>query len=356
MDDMLKKLLSAEVLSEETKEALGEAVKVLITEAEHAAEAKVRGELAQRYEAERKTMVVAVEKYLEQSLGNEIKEFREGMSQVDALKSKYASAISSVKAQAKKAVIERLTQMEAHLDATLRAEIKELHEDMKVNRKAYLNKIAENQAQAETDRLQFRNKAAKVLENIINVKLTKEIADLKEDIQAAKQTHFEGQIFEAFYSTFRRQFFDTNKEFKNLTKKLEESEKKSSRVMALANSKITEANTKIKTLSGEKKRLAETVERSGKMNELLSKLTGSARTKMRALLEATNTSELDRTFKKFVGEVLNEGAPTQARRIDEAVVELNTGSTKRLVLESANSEDDDEIEEIMRRSGVVRKK
>lgn len=353
MEEMLKKLLASDVLAEDTKVALEEGFKKIIAEAEKKAEDRVRAELSERFEKDKEAMAIALEQYLEQGLEREIREFREGMSQVDALKAQYAEAIAGLKGKAQKYIVTRLTAMEAKMDEVLRAEIAELHEDMKVNRKAYLQAIAEVKANAEAQEIAFKQKAAKVLENIIDVKLAKEISDLREDIQAAKKTHFEGQIFEAFSALFRRQFFDTNKEFKSLVAKLTEAETRVAQVEETAKKKIAEANTKLKQVSTEKAKLEESVVRQQKMSKLLGNLTGAPRTKMKALLEATSTANLESTYKKFVGDVLNESAaPTkQTRKIDEAVVELRTGTPKVLV---ETTEDDDEIVELMRRAGVRR--
>lgn len=354
MEEMLKKLLANDILSEDTKAALTEGMKSIVAEAERKAEDRVRAELAERYEKDKESMAIALEQYLEQGLTREIGEFREGMAQVDKLKAQYMEAISNVKTKAQKYIVGRLTAMEARMDEVLSAEIAELHEDMKVNRTAYLQKIAEVEARAQAQEVAFKKKAAAVLENIIDVKLTKEVADLREDIQSAKKTHFEGQIYEAFSALFRRQFFDTNKEFKALVAKLEESENRAKKIEESAKKKLAEANTRLKSVASQKAKLEESVARTQKMSKLLGNLTGNARTKMKSLLEATSTDRLETTYKKFVGEVLNETtAPKQARKIDETVVELRTG-TPKVIVESAD--EDDEIVELMRRSGIPARK
>ena len=91
---------------------------------------------------------------------------------------------------------------------------------------------------------------------------------------------------------------------------------------------------------------------------MLEGLTGKKRDKMRLILEAAKTTDLPKTYKRFLPEILNEGkatAPARKRqKIEEAVIELKTGgqSTQKETLTEEASEVNEDILEIKRLAGL----
>ena len=79
-----------------------------------------------------------------------------------------------------------------------------------------------HEAQAAADRQAFRVKGAKVIEQIINVKLDAQMRALSEDIEKAKQNDFGSRIFEAFMGEARRLFFNSHKELRGAMKAISE--------------------------------------------------------------------------------------------------------------------------------------
>ncbi len=357
MDHILKKLLESEVFTSETREKVGTAFNELLEEAKAEQEKRIRAELAERYAKDKKSIHAALETFLEQELAGHINEFRNGVEEVNKLKGEYASKIVAVQEQAKKYVANRITSIEKVFEGVLNNELQELHESEKVNRRAYLRASTEAKAGAESDRKTFKTKAAAVLENIVNVQIQGALDELREDIHAAREADFGREVFESFYTTFRRQFFDSSKEFKTLTTQLKESQQKLQTVKASAIRQIKEARAKaIKSEVG-RKRVEESVARARKMAKLLEGLGGTKRAKMKTLLEASKTADLGKTYKRFLPEILSEGKVDAPRkqRLEETVVELKTGgqrTKKELREDLRTAADDDEIAEIRRLSGI----
>lgn len=356
MDHILKKLLESEVFTSETREKVGTAFNEILEEAKAEQEKRIRAELAERYAKDKKSIHAALETFLEQELTEHINEFRNGVEAVNKLKSEYASKIVSVQEQAKKYVANRITSIEKVVEGVLGKELSELHESEKVNRRAYLRAITEARSGAEADRKTFKTKAAAVLENIVNVQIQGALDELREDIHAAREADFGREVFESFYTTFRRQFFDSSKEFKALTSKLEESQQKLTRVKTAAIKQIKEARAHAHKSEVGRKRVEESVARARKMAKLLDGLGGMRRAKMKTLLEASKTADLGKTYKRFLPEILSEGKKTtRKQKLEETVVELKTGgqrSKKELTEDLRSSADDDEIAEIKRLSGL----
>jgi len=354
MDEILKKLLKDKVLNEETMEAIKKSFQQSLTEARSELEKKVRSELAEQYESDKANIYKAMEQFLEQELAQHVAELREGVESVNKLKHAYAKKSASLKEAAQKYVRDRLRTMEAVIDRVLKKELKELHESEVTNRKAYLKAINDKTAILEAERQKFRQKGAAVLENIINVQVRKTMDELREDIKAAKQQNFGRELYEAFFTTFRRQFFDSRKEFQGVMKELKEARAETAQVRAKARKVLAEAKSRVELAEAARKKVEEAVTRKSKIAKLLEGLAGPAQSQMRTLLEATKTADLEKAFKKFLPEVaVRKAQDPKAKKLAETVVELKTGGNTPLV-ESRRTRDDDEIVEISRRAGVTK--
>lgn len=364
MEELLKNLLENEVLSDETKGEVREAFSKALEEARAEQEKAVRAELAERYEKDKKDIHRALEQFIESELKDHVAEFRTGVNEVQDMKAKYAGMMSSVKEQARKYVNKRVGAVEQVIEGILRKELTELHESEKTNRRAYLQAITEKKAEMDGDYNKFRSKAAAVLENIINVQVQSTLEEMRDDIVAARKADFGREIYESFMNTFRRQFFDSSKEFSRVTSELREARKELAESRKETAKKLKEARELAKAERTKRAKLEESVTRAKSINKMLSGLNGSSREKMRHLLEATKTSDLNKTYRKYLPEVLNESRSSSSpdrskrankRKLNEAALELRTGGN-RTVKESSSSEDDDEIVEIRRLAGTNNKK
>lgn len=358
MEEILKKLLNNEVFNTETRKAVGEAFKAALDEAKQDQEKVIRAEMSERFENEKKQIHNALEQFLEAELRDHVAEFRNGVEEVNKLKSQYADKTLAVKEQAQKYVRSRLAAVEKVIERVLETEITDLHESEKANRRAYLKAIEESKALGQADREAFRDKGAAVLEEIINVKFAGQLEELREDIKAAREADFGRVLFESYYALFRRQFFDSSKEFKALRTKLEETQLRLKKVKTVATKKVSEATLRAKKAELAKARIQESAERRAKIGKMLEGLGGKRRDKMRLILEAAKTQDLVKTYKRFLPEILNEGkhsAPVRkTRKIEEAALELKTGgqrSRKEKLTEEAPQIDED-ILEIKRLAGV----
>lgn len=357
-EDTLKNIFEGmDVLNEETRDRIVAAFQKTLAEAKVEQEKAIRAELAERYEADKKAIHAALEQFLEQELSGAVAEFKSGIEEVDNLKKQYADKSVAVKEQAKKYVASRLGAIEQVIEGILRRELTELHESEKVNRRAYLNAITEAKAEQEQQYTAFREKAAAVLEHIVNVKVQGSLDELREDIKAARQSDFGRELFEAFYTTFRSQFFDSSKEFRAVTAKLQESQAELEKVRDESATAVKEAQEKAQAAENQTRKIQESVVRARTINKMLEGLQGNTKAKMKHLLEAAKTQDLRKTYRKFLPELLAEskkggGRSQQRKKLEETVVELKTGGQTLTESAPAKTEDDDEIEDIVRLAGM----
>jgi len=347
-DKVLKQLLESEFLNDESKTAITEAFASALEEIRESEAAKVRAELAEQYEKEKVAIRSALETFLEQNLTEHVKEFREGFEEVQKLKEMYANKIASVKGQAQRYVAKRLGAVEQVIEGVLEKELSELHESEKTSRRAYLNAITEAKSSASNDRVQFKKKAALVLEQLVDIKLGGMLEELREDIESAREADFGREIYESFVTSFRRQFFDSSKEFKALSKDLKEAKAIAVKATKIAEARVAKAETTAKAARVKARKVTESYKRKHFIESALSRLSGKSRVKMEAILKASRTENLQETYKKFLPDVIAESSKKRVRgknkaqnRLNEAVIELTTGGKDVLIEAKDNGEDDD---------------
>lgn len=343
-----------EMLNEETREEISQVFSKTLAEAKVEQEKAIRAELAERYESDKKAIHAALELFLEQELSSAVADLQNGINEVDSLKKQYAEKTVTVKEQAKKYVADRLSAIEKVIEGVLKKELTELHESEKQSRRAYVRALTEAKEAQKSDYQKFRAKGAAALEHVVNVMVQGTLDELREDIQVARQADFGREMFETFYTTFRRQFFDSNKEFRAITAELKEAKQTAAKAKKLAESKVQEAEGRVRAAEAKSQKIQESVVRSRTISKMLSGLSGQTREQMKHLLEAAKTKDLKQTYRKFLPELLAESQKNRPvkknRKLDETVIELRTGGKEQIV--ESNNSDDDEIQTIVRLSGI----
>ena len=236
MDELLKKLLEAEVLTEETKSEIETAVKKQIDEqmakAREEATAAVTAELNEQWISERETLIEALDAKITEALTEEINDL--------------------------KADIDRFRDLEAEAAAKL-VEAKD-----------------EMATQLKSDMAQLIEK----LDAFLEVRLSSELEELREDFDAVKKQQFGKTVFEAFVEEFKKHYTADG----SAEAKLSESEQRLEDALAALE-------------SAEKK--AAKLERSIKLESALKPLSGRSREVMEAILKNVETSMLEEAYKTY---------------------------------------------------------
>lgn len=267
MDELLKKLLEADILTEETKNSLEAAFKSQLSEAvqrvERETSEQVRLELTEQWIGERDILIEAVDTKVTQFLGREMQELAEDISRFRDLEAEFAVKLVEAKDQ------------------------------MAVNLQDDMEQLVEK------------------LNTFLEIRLTKEVNELKEDIQEAKKLQFGRELFEGFVSEYRKSFVNED----GIEAELVETRKQLSKVQG----QLQEAATQ-----------AEASNRSAKMTSLLAPLSGSRREVMESILANVPTAQLDEGYKTFIGRVMKESddnkTTTKESNAKEAKVLAESGS------------------------------
>jgi len=121
MLEALKSLFENNVISEDIKASIEEAWADKITENRQEVTAELREEFAQKYDHDKSVMAEAVEKMVEDRLGEEITEFADDRTKLAEARAKYHVAMR-----------ENADLLKNFVVAQLGKEVSELHEDQKV--------------------------------------------------------------------------------------------------------------------------------------------------------------------------------------------------------------------------------
>jgi len=243
MEQLLEKLLEAEVLSKETKKELEEAFNTQLKEAIEAAKqeaaADVRAELTEQWYKDRDTLIEAIDKKVGEFLENEIEELKGDVEKFRDLEAEYA---------------EKIVEAKGAMSNELKNDLKELIEK---------------------------------IDAFLEIRLAAEVEELKEDIDAQRRNQFGRKIFEAFVDEFTSNYSD------------DESAEATVRELQ---QQLADTST---SLEESEKARAE-LEREIEMDKVLSPLSGRQKEVMEAILRNVDTKNLEHGYKTFIGRVIRE--------------------------------------------------
>lgn len=362
MLEALNKLFENNVISGEIKESIEQAWDRKILENREQVAQVLREEFAQKYEHDKNTMIEAVDRMISDQLVGEIGEFAEDRRQLAEMKVKYA-----------KKMTESANVMKQFVTRQLASEVKELHEDqmqMVSKFETLENFVVEALAQEITEfykdkedlaetkvrvlregrqeikkvKEQFVQRAAKMVESVVNKGLRSEITALKEDIEAARRSEFGRKLFEAFAAEYQTSYLNEKSETAKLLKVIDMKDQ----AMQEAAKAVLSAEKILESKQAEIRLLKEAQQRKEIMGELLSPLNSEQRSIMSELMESVKTSKLTESFEKYLPAVIAGNAPQKRQALVEAkeITGNKTSKTNR------SSESESNIIDIRRLAGL----
>lgn len=267
MDEILKKLLESELLSEETKTEISQqwaaSVENFKTQVREEVSMEVRSELAEQWISERDELVEKVDTFISEALIKEIAELKEDIERFRDLEADFA---------------QKLVEEKHKMAAEVAAELDELVDK---------------------------------LDAFLEARLTAELDELREDLEVVKQNDFGRRVFEAFANEYSVSYVDEG----SVQSQLSAAQQK----LADAEAALAESEQQLNKMI-----------REAQMEKVLSPLTGKKREQMAMILKNVDTARLEESYKLFIGRVLKEEAAAPAaalteEKISEAKTTVVTG-------------------------------
>jgi hypothetical protein len=247
MNELLKKLLEAQVLSEETRNALDAAFKVQLQEAvdlaKKEATEQIRVELTEQWITDRDALIEAIDDKVEDYLKQELTELQDDIAAFRNLEAEYAA---------------RLVETKGKMAGELQGDLAELIEK---------------------------------LDSFLEIRLSSEFEELREDIKDTKKLQFGKKVFESFVQEYRKSFVDgdaTEAELRDVRESYQSEVEKRKQ----AEHKVADMQRKIK------------------LEKVLKPLNGKQHEIMETILKNVPTNGLEEAYKTFIGRVLRESEDT----------------------------------------------
>ncbi len=275
MEELLKKLLENEVLTPETRKDLESAFKQKIDsetkKAREEATASVTAELNEKWIIERDTLIEALDAKVSEVLKEELAELKEDIERFRDLEAEYA---------------EKLVEAKGEMAKDLKKDVDTLIEK---------------------------------LDAFLEIRLAKELTELREDIASEKKKQFGKKVFEAFVEEFKKHYAADD----SVEGKLNETEQR--------------LDDALKALEDAEKKIAK-MERGKKLDEVLKPLSGRSKEVMEAILKNVDTPLLEDAYKTYIGRVLKETVVEEPKK-DEKAGDKKTSEKETKVLAEGKKEE-----------------
>jgi hypothetical protein len=251
----------------------------------------------------------------------------------DFMVSKLAEEIGELRKD-RKTHNESINKLESFVVKALAQEIREFAQDKKDAVDTKVRLVREARTQLETLKARFVKESAEKMSQSVAKHLKAELSQLHEDIKVARENNFGRRIFEAYASEFGATHLNENAEIRKLNS-----------VIASKDQKLAEAirfTEKAKTLVESKDReiriIRESNERNKLMDDLLGPLNEEKASVMKNLLENVQTTRLKNAFEKYLPAVLADNKPVKAKQvIAESVSEVTGNKSAKVVADDRSN-------------------
>ena len=365
MLDTIKPLLDSDLINEETKLEIQEAWDSKLTETRELVRAELREEFARRYAHDKSVMVEALDRMVTENLTKELEEFAHEKKAISEDRAKFVAKMQETSSTFDKFLVTKLAEeikeltqdrnaqaasvgnLEKFVIESLAKEIGDFQEDRNDVVETKVRLVKEAREQFVTLKDKFIERSAKIVQESVANNLTKELTQLKEDIEAAKENTFGRKIFEAFASEFSGSYLNENKEIRELEAvlKVKDAELVESQAANAEKMQIIESKER------QVEAITESVTRKETMDKLLSKLNKDKGAIMRDLLESVQTSKLQPAFERYLPAVLDGAAPKATKKVISESREV-TGDKQTKTQPAVEELDDTNIIQLRQLAGL----
>jgi hypothetical protein len=374
MLDIVKQLFENNVISEEIKSEIESAWESRIQEnreqvTEEVREqltAQLREEFAQKYEHDKGAMVEAVESMLTDRLQAELKEFAEDRQGLIEARAKYVAKMTDDAKtmesfvlrnlqkelaelhEDRQSVASNMAKLESFLVDALAKEIAEFHQDKKDLAETKVRLVKESREKFDAIRSSFITKSAAVVESAVKSHLTREMTQLREDIEASRKNDFGRRIFESFASEYSASYLNEKSEtvkLQSLLSRREQELEEAARIVADSQKLVESKEAQLRIAK-------DLAERKEVMGELLGPLSGEKRTVMRELLESVQTGKLHSAYEKYLPAVLDNASSKRKTALVESKQESTEITGNKQAQQTNSEEKTAEIFDIRRLAGL----
>jgi len=228
---------------------------------------------------------------------------------------------------------EGLEKLENFVVHALAREIQEFAQDKRDVVETKVRLVREARGKLEQLKARFIRESADKMTHAVSRHLKAELTQLHEDIKVARENNFGRRIFEAYAAEFGATHLNEKAE----VRKLYDLVGRKDRQLAEAINLTRKAKVLVEAKEREVRVLKETNERDSTLEMLLAPLNREKAETMRNLLESVQTSRLKNAFEKYLPAVLEDRSVRTSKVITEQVTAVTGNKTVQNVPQEERS-------------------
>ena len=228
---------------------------------------------------------------------------------------------------------EGLEKLENFVVHALAREIQEFAQDKRDVVETKVRLVREARGKLEQLKARFIRESADKMTHAVSRHLKAELTQLHEDIRVARENNFGRRIFEAYAAEFGATHLNEKAE----VRKLYDLVSRKDRQLAEAINLTLKAKVLVEAKEREVRVLKETNERDSTLEMLLAPLNREKAETMRNLLESVQTSRLKNAFEKYLPAVLEDRSVRTSKVITEQVTAVTGNKTVQNVPQEERS-------------------
>ena len=228
---------------------------------------------------------------------------------------------------------EGLEKLENFVVHALAREIQEFAQDKRDVVETKVRLVREARGKLEQLKARFIRESAEKMTHAVSRHLKAELTQLHEDIRVARENNFGRRIFEAYATEFGATHLNEKAE----VRKLYDQMGRKDRQLAEAINLTRKAKVLVEAKEREVRMLKETNERDSTLEMLLAPLNREKAETMRNLLESVQTDRLKNAFEKYLPAVLEDRSVRTSKVITEQVTAVTGNKTVQNVPQEERS-------------------
>jgi hypothetical protein len=261
------------------------------------------------------------------------------------LVTKLAEEISELRKD-RKMHTEGVAKLENFVVQALAREIQEFAKDKRDVVETKVRLVREARAKLQGLKAKFVKESAEKMSQAVSRHLKAELNQLHEDVKIARENNFGRRIFEAYAAEFGATHLNEKAEVRKLQDMLANKDRK----LAEAINFTKKAKVLVESKERELRMVKESNERQSTMDELLRPLNKEKQQIMRNLLESVQTARLKNAFEKYLPAVLEDRSVKARKVIAEQVSAVTGDKTAPQKLQS--EEDRSNVIDLKRLAGL----
>lgn len=238
---------------------------------------------------------------------------------------------------------EGVAKLEKFIVNALAREISEFAQDKRDLVETKVRLVSGARSKLESLKAQFVKESANKMSKAVSKHLKAELKQLHEDVKVARENSFGRRIFEAYAAEFGATHLNEKAEVRKLQKTIADKDKQLGEAITLTR----KAKTLVESKEREMRILKESNERDSTLEDLLAPLNKDKREVMRNLLESVQTARLKNAFEKYLPAVLEDRTSKASKVIVESVSEITGDKSAR-----QPDEDRTNVIDLVRLAGV----